>query len=139
MTKDCITHHHACDCREEAHRVEVETLQAQIKGLLEALEHISRFGSSEGCQHFQLARNALATLPFPTGWQPIETAPDNGTIIDLWVTRKDSPAFLSCRVTDCWWSDDQKAWVKWSLSEKPEALINHSFVTHWITRPSSPV
>lgn len=34
---NCITHHHACDCREEAHRVETEKLENRVQSLEHAI------------------------------------------------------------------------------------------------------
>lgn len=69
-------------------------------------------------------------------WQPIETAPKDGTIIDLW--------FGEYRETDCWWQEGcsihpQAGWYSHALcygygdwfdeSEQP---------THWMPLPAPP-
>ena len=39
-----------------------------------------------------------------TSWQPIETAPKDGSEVDLWVvTFLDGVALIGGRVTDAWW------------------------------------
>ena len=53
-------------------------------------------------------------------WQPIETAPKDGTIIDLWV-----PGFG--RLVDQWWDDG--AW---------SGVVSNSEVSHWMPLPSPP-
>ncbi|MCD1645218.1 hypothetical protein [Aurantimonas coralicida] len=53
-----------------------------------------------------------------TLWQDIESAPKDGTIIDLW-----HPAYG--RMTDCWWDDGEWA-----------AFVSDGF-THW-SRPTKP-
>ena len=52
------------------------------------------------------------------GWQSIETAPKDGTPIDLWV-----PGIG--RVTEEWWDDDS-----WGVPGKP---------THWMPLPDAPM
>lgn len=72
--------------------------------------------------------------PFPKpeqGWQPIESAPRDGTDIDLWANGQ--------RVTDCHWHCGQ--WLSWhssSVDEEPtwEAIKN---ATHWMPLPAPPI
>lgn len=66
-------------------------------------------------------------------WQPIETAPTDGTAIDLWADGR--------RVTDCFW---QRGWRQ-RYAEAPEA-VEYSVAlserpatpTHWMPRPEAP-
>ena len=55
-------------------------------------------------------------------WQPIETAPKDGTTVDLW-HRKHG------RVVDAWWDsygwDDEEKWIAYVGGEKPD-------FTHWM-------
>ena len=54
----------------------------------------------------------------PAKWQPIETAPRDGTIIDLWLTG-------GGRVADQWWCEEDKTW---------SGLENEMF-SHWAPIP----
>ena len=69
-------------------------------------------------------------------WQPIETAPLDGTYIDLW------DGYMNCRVTDAAWQhhnyrdgkpNSPKSWGidsrDWAFCVKP---------THWMPRPKPP-
>lgn len=51
-------------------------------------------------------------------WQPIATAPRDGTICDLWMTG-------GGRFTDQWWCDEDKTWCG----------LEESMFTHWIKAP----
>jgi hypothetical protein len=54
-------------------------------------------------------------------WQPIETAPKDGTVIDLWHTEYG-------RMTDTWWDDG--SWVVTGTTKG---------FTHWMMPPEAPV
>lgn len=59
-------------------------------------------------------------------WQPIETAPLNGTRIDVWVIED----HISYRVADCYYSDYLKEWV----SEKGNSVQ----ARFWMPIPKGP-
>ena len=65
-------------------------------------------------------------------WQPIETAPKDGTMVDLWVT-----AFhgKNCRLTDMWWSEST-GWRGGRRSEFNEAMAKRA--TYWMPLPPPP-
>ncbi len=51
------------------------------------------------------------TTPDANGWLPIESAPRDGTRVDLWVL---DPHWGDCsRVVDCYWSQDWKPEGVW--------------------------
>ncbi|MCY1741174.1 hypothetical protein [Ensifer sp. SL37] len=56
------------------------------------------------------------------GWAPIDTAPRDGTIIDLWHVD-------GYRVPDTWWDEEDGIWT---CMFEPEDL------THWRPLPSAP-
>lgn len=56
-------------------------------------------------------------------WQPIETAPKDGTVVDLW--HKDG-----FRITDEFWlGDEEECWT---------CLFSDEEITHWMHPPSPP-
>jgi hypothetical protein len=46
-------------------------------------------------------------------WQPIETAPLDGTRVDLWVRSRNTEFFF--RAADCFWDAARKEWWKDSI------------------------
>jgi len=54
----------------------------------------------------------------PTKWQPIATAPKDGTLVDLWLTG-------GGRVADQWWCNEDQTWC---------GLENEMF-SHWAPIP----
>ena len=74
----------------------------------------------------QLERE-LAALKASTGWQPIETAPKDGTQIDLWHKKYG-------RITNCMFDDGD--WFEndgWGFAVEQARLI-----THWMPIPEAP-
>lgn len=64
------------------------------------------------------------------GWEPITTAPKDGTEVDLWV-EWECPCGgdpLRGRVPDCTWCEEGQCWAGLEVYERP---------THW-TRPPPP-
>ena len=68
-------------------------------------------------------------------WQPIETAPKDGTRVDLWAKqwRASDDVFIYHRFADCWWTagnpNRTAGWVN----------INAAWcATHWMPLPSPP-
>lgn len=58
-------------------------------------------------------------------WQPIETAPKDGTEIDVW------NASAECRVVNASWSDGM-----WIADDAPSS--DEDDVTHWMPLPKAP-
>jgi len=63
-------------------------------------------------------------------WQPIETAPKDGTAVDLWVKSGDGK--MRWRIPDCWWHTGSNLWRALSVA------IHPSNVTHWMPPPDPP-
>jgi hypothetical protein len=57
-------------------------------------------------------------MSVPAKWQPIATAPKDGTLCDLWLTG-------GGRVTDQWWCEEDQTWC---------GLENEMF-SHWAPIP----
>ena len=63
-------------------------------------------------------------------WQPIETAPKDGTTIDLWWRTAWDETF---RVPDCEYHDAEY-WI-----DDSGDLIAAQYITHWMPTPKPPV
>ena len=55
-------------------------------------------------------------------WQPIETAPRDGTLVDLW--HKDG-----FRMTEVWWEQTDECW---------SCVMGDESFTHWMQLPEPP-
>lgn len=81
---------------------------------------------------------ALRVGPDETGWQPIETAPLDGTRVDLWEGGR--------RMTNMHWKDGNWCWSRWSLGRPRDASKVHLRTTvytdlkptHWRLPPEPP-
>lgn len=71
-------------------------------------------------------------------WQPIDTAPKDGTKVDLWLHIYASPRSFGMeddfRVTDAWWQDGK--WVH--RYRDKDAEIFSDYITHWMPLPEPP-
>ncbi len=68
-------------------------------------------------------------------WQPIETAPKDGTLVDLWIKAADCE-FRAC---DANWSEHFECW---EINGTPlsEYYMNVGYYpTYWMPRPKPPV
>lgn len=68
-------------------------------------------------------------------WKTIESAPTNGTVIDLWLIESGGSGW---RAIDCHW-DNKLGWVT-DENEKLEYYFAFEFekVSHWMPAPESP-
>lgn len=64
-------------------------------------------------------------------WQPIETAPTDGTLIDVWVQPVDR-SYPGRRIADTSWESERGRWH--SMYFCP---LDHE-ITHWASRPEPP-
>lgn len=85
-----------------------------------------------------------------TDWQPIETAPKDGTKFDLWVVTKYSYPSMTCydcagRIVNCSWDGTQ--WVRYIAEgdfcgDKDEIESSKAayevVATHWMPLPAPP-
>jgi len=56
MAKECVTHHHACDCREAKFKLVAQAL-------LEATAHVSEVCLCEDCRHARDMAHELLEAP----------------------------------------------------------------------------
>lgn len=72
-------------------------------------------------------------------WQPIETAPKDGTLIDLWAVyyddREIDPIPYSRRFADCKW-DERGDWILDGILKFQYAPTIK--ITHWMLPPKGP-
>lgn len=70
-----------------------------------------------------------------TDWQPISTAPKDGTVIDLWIKTPDG----GYREPDAHWGNGDlgKGWVTVAGDDQWN-LENDGEITHWQPLPSPP-
>jgi hypothetical protein len=77
------------------------------------------------------------------GWQPIETAPRDGTLIDLWGSCKDSVGRWEGRFPNCHWgkvSDRCGGHFTWMDDEDwgMDSEAYGAIITHWMPLPEPP-
>ena len=65
-----------------------------------------------------------------TDWKPIETAPKDGTIVDLWVGSE--------RIADCYF--EREAWRHWWIGgfDQMDSVKIDGEPSHWMQIPSPP-
>lgn len=79
-------------------------------------------------------------------WQPIHTAPMDGTVVDLWCRRSHMPPEEFERATDVYWDKWHKCWrtkgnehyVEWRFRDSGYGS-HHLIPTHWMPIPEPPV
>jgi hypothetical protein len=74
-------------------------------------------------------------------WKPIETAPKDGTLVDLWVVHS-SFGFVTGQIyRDCKWRADKDTWqaqhgygvvLDWQHIEEEDGSVTTSRPTHWV-------
>ena len=84
----------------------------------DAASHRSLRNTTNAMRLETCAEQLEAAMPV---WQPIKTAPRDGTPVDLWHR-------TGFRVTETWWTDDSC----WSCD-----MVNSRF-THWMPLPKPP-
>lgn len=84
------------------------------------------------------AYEAFAFAQCQQQWQPIETAPKDGTKFDAWLTFKRSNS-QSYRRTDVWWTDREDGNNHWTWDGQWNGRLSPDIeLTHWIPRPAPP-
>lgn len=79
-------------------------------------------------------------------WQPIETAPKDGTKVDLFICVPDlknqGSLIPAARITDCWFSEENNRWEhyekKWYGDVVWAKIFGDDVITHWKSLPESP-
>ena len=83
---------------------------------------------------------ALLSERNATRWQPIETAPKDGTVVDLWARREQTDKYE--RLADCHWcgmtdwlGNEYDGWDGLS----PGLRRTYDNPTHWMPLPEPPI
>lgn len=79
-------------------------------------------------------------------WQPIESAPKDGTPVDLWCKRSWNPPQTHQRSTDMYWCTTMKCWRKLKnlhfvdhMWNPPKSKYENRLIpTHWMPLPEPP-
>lgn len=81
-------------------------------------------------------RSKTLNTPMSAGWWPIESAPQDGTQVDLWVSWQGR----EFRVADCGWAGTDEATAGWRKFEPAGTYPLHPGCrpTHWRSIPSGP-
>ena len=76
---------------------------------------------------------ALSSQPVADGWLPIETAPKDGSFIDLWHVN-------NTRVPKCRWFTNSSGYTAWHVQQGGRAcnMGGDQMFTHWRPLPASP-
>jgi hypothetical protein len=78
------------------------------------------------------------------GWQPIETAPKDGSRVDVWAAygngngSERGERHTSARWRDGCWISHSGVPLEWSHPEEEDAGANWREVTHWMPLPGAP-
>lgn len=110
-------------------------MSAKYSELLEDLDYMS--ANSLRAKKAAIAIRAQAAqieaLESLVAWRPIETAPKDGTHVDLWAGEE--------RVADCRWNISRRRWEHWGWGDYDGMdMVKVDFEpTHWIPIPSAPL
>lgn len=94
-----------------------------------------------GWRHHQVppiqheAANEIDRLSALLKWRPIETAPKDGTEVDLWCQNQSTLTTGGARITDCHYHCDE--WLKYGDDAEIGWTRVHN-ATHWMPIPGSP-
>jgi len=73
------------------------------------------------------------------GWMPIETAPKDGTEIDLWFSDAADAFYGGYRICNCWWSVVDGYWYGPRGAPARHLGNQAGRLTHWRYAPERPL
>jgi hypothetical protein len=121
-------------------RLKLETIEQKTSRLLKAaldVQETYRFGDPPLYRHLlttfnieRLIELAIAEEREACGWQPIETAPKDGTVIDLWCGGE--------RYADCQWYKNEWREYRYDDFDSLALLPVERLPTHWMPLPTAP-
>lgn len=114
-----------------------------LESLKTAKEISRRYGTArmlhvdieDAIAEIERLRAAAAGAGAGAEWQPIETAPKDGTDVDLWGSLNKEPRH---RITDCHWHKGE--WLVWGASgvdDEPHWMPVFC-ASHWMPLPPAP-
>jgi len=102
-----------------------------IQRLDSFIEYATQTRKYQDLDLYEKVKAYIESAPRDDVWQPIETAPKDGTVVDFW----HSGGF---RVPDNRWVQE------WGFWEHEDSAFGHIYgiimddITHWMPRPGSP-
>lgn len=120
------------------------TTQDDYKRALEVLDQIffdnhgnRQYWEQEAINQYETIRQALQSKIGADGWMPIETAPRDGTEIDIWFS-SDSGGY---RIANCKYIDEQ--WYNYTLDEEFHEMdwmpvYDQQSALYWMPLPPAP-
>lgn len=89
---------------------------------------------------------AGCTIEYSPGtWQPIETAPKNETVVDLWAVLPEHDPTQGERLANCFWRVfpgdriNEGQWCQQYAEAPGSSFEVDEIPTHWMPRPEPPV
>lgn len=83
----------------------------------------------------------LNELKSAKGWQPIDSAPKDGTKVDLWVrirpSKMDEPESYECFPAS-WWDSDRDDWKLGRMCWHSKFYADAHIPTNWMPSPTAP-
>lgn len=82
--------------------------------------------------------------PPASEWQPIESAPKDGTKVDLWLEFYASPASMgmsdSFRMPECYYAtiEGKTGWFHLDGMKQNQLFDEYEYITHWMPLPEPP-
>lgn len=104
------------------------------KEAVEAALRALHLRGAHGCSISVVRQALIAAHEAEDGWRPIETAPKDGTKIDLWCV---SDGMIGTRVPYAHWCD---RWCFWGDEAADSDFLVHEYgePTHWRPLPPPP-
>lgn len=87
--------------------------------------------NTELARMYQIASGYCALLGAPTDWQPIETAPKDGTVFWAYAESVEDPYGRGPRQAEAYWDKEEQIW-------EGEGLTVWHKITHWKPLPAAP-
>ena len=107
----------------------------QIEAVCEELKDASEEEYSlDGCEPWFFAKALTAIRQLQNPWMPIETAPRDGTDVDLWVVGNNGKGW---RQAEAYWINGWRAENMAYLDPGP-VEVDGNVATHWMPHPTPP-